>query len=115
LKAGAVVSLLLSAIGLCLCRDLAASSVLENSCDLQGSVFSPWFCHSSQPKSVVLFLFSAALAVYYTFLQHNYAKTGKGFLPKRALINPDTSLFQPGDMVNPLPPARIAPQFAHLR
>jgi hypothetical protein len=100
LKAGTLASLLLSAIGLYLARDLSASSALKRACDLQGSVLSRWFCHSSQPKCIALLFFSVTLALYYTFLLHNYKKTGRGFLPKEALLNPDRSLLQPGDMVN---------------
>jgi hypothetical protein len=99
LKAGTYISILLSLLGLHMSYDLAAASALKNSCDVSGIVMSRWFCHSSQPKCLVLFLFSSTLLVYLTFLQHNYKKTGKGFLPRGALINPDPSVLLPGDMV----------------
>jgi hypothetical protein len=104
-KAGVLVSVVLSLIGLYLSFDLAATSALRGSCDLQDTLLSSWFCHNSQPKSIALFLFSVTLALYYNVLLHGYKKTGKGFLPKTALVNPDPSLLQPGDMVPRLPSA----------
>ena len=99
LKAGTYTSILLSLLGLYMSYNIAAASALKNSCDVSGIVMSRWFCHSSQPKCLVLFLFSSTLLVYLTVLQHNYKKTGKGFLPRGALINPDPSILLPGDMV----------------
>ena len=99
LKAGVLVSGTLSLIGIYLSNSIAASSLVANSCDLGGSVLSNLFCHSSQPKSMVLLLFAAALGIYYIFLYQSYKRTGKGFLPKDALINADPSCLRAGDMV----------------
>jgi len=101
LRAGTYISLALSAFGLYMSYSLAALFARANACDLQGAVLGRWFCHSSQPKSYILLLFSVALLTYQFFLQHNYKISGKGFLPKGALINPDPSILQPGDMVIP--------------
>ena len=99
LKAGVLVTGILSLIGIYLSNSIAASSLVTNSCDLGGSLLSNLFCHSSQPKSIVLSIFSAALGIYYIFLYQSYKRTGKGFLPKNALINADPSCLRAGDMV----------------
>jgi hypothetical protein len=105
LKAGTCVAVVLSLAGLYLSNRLAASSLVADSCDLKGRILSHWFCHSSQPKSIVLFLFASALVIYLLHLHHNYKRTGRGFLPKNALINPDPGCLRAGDMVTP--PLRI--------
>ena len=101
LKAGTYVSILLSASGVYMSYNLAALSARASVCDLQGAMLSRWFCHSSQPKAYILLLFSVALLTYQFFLQHNYEISGKGFLPKGALMSPDPAILQPGDMVLP--------------
>jgi hypothetical protein len=112
LKAGVLVSGTLSLIGIYLSNRIAASSLVANSCDLGGSVLSNLFCHSSQPKSMVLLLFAAALGIYYIFLYQSYKRTGKGFLPKDALINADPSCLRAGDMV--LTPLFVEPNICDV-
>ncbi len=101
IKAGTFITFVLSATGLHLSNGLTVSAFASNSCDLRGGLLSNWFCHSSQPKSIVLFLFSSSLVVYLLHLHHNYKRTGRGFLPKNAIINVEPSRLRAGDMVIP--------------
>jgi divalent metal cation (Fe/Co/Zn/Cd) transporter len=91
LKAGTYFSVILSILGLFLSS--------KNFCDSRVSWIAQLPCNSSQTKSAVLLFFSIALLAYYRILHRNYKKTGKGYLPKGALVNPEPTIIQPGDMV----------------